>query len=617
MAQTNKPGINKILLRSFFLYLPILVISVVSLMLFMSVYIKVDMENISKAQKLILDLQKKKTGNSFNEIFADIQFLADTDTVNTYCSTFHVKKKEIEDLLYFFVKNKHVYDQIRILEPNGMEAIRVNYNNGDPVYVPESELQDKSDRYYYQAAKDLPPNTVYISPLDLNIENGQIELPEKPVIRFVLPMRDHKDEITGYLALNYNATGLLEGIKDHESISVGLIMLLNKESQWIISNNSAQEMAFVKGDKRGFADSNPKVWEQMYLQDQGKLSDESGIYFYTTLRPVPTLASEASNTIDLSLSSELKFKPAGYEWKLVTYIPQYFLESRYNQVSSFSYSIFILINIAFFIASFSISYIRTNAKYKDAVYKNMLEEYVEELKRRRSELQEQVTETQELVHILCHDLLNPIGSATGMLEIYYEEPEEEYREIVDESLVQATNIIKMVRTMRALDSGKKALELKPVNLRNALNISVRTLQARFKDKDISLNISVDENLNVMADSASLINSVISNLLTNALKFSYSGSSIDISSERNGINVVMTVRDYGKGMPKSIADNLFDPVKPTSRHGTEGESGTGFGMPLVHKFMTVYGGSIEVKSVEESPDTEIHGTSMILTFISAD
>jgi signal transduction histidine kinase len=128
---------------------------------------------------------------------------------------------------------------------------------------------------------------------------------------------------------------------------------------------------------------------------------------------------------------------------------------------------------------------------------------------------------------------------------------------------------------------------------------------------------VDESLNVMADPASLINSVINNLLTNALKFSYSGSSIDVSAEKHGDKVIMTVRDYGKGMPDIIAENIFNPVKPTSRHGTDGETGTGFGLPLVYKFVNVYGGTIRVESVEQKDDSVNHGTAMILTFNSAD
>ena len=617
MPKIKKPGINKILLKTLLLYSPFLIISVITLLFFLSIYIKIDMQNIADSQKLILDLQKTKTGNSFTEIFSDIKFLADTNIVRNYCSKTNERTDELKEILYLFIKNKRVYDQIRILDADGMEAIRINYNKGVPFFVPDEQLQDKSDRYYFKHAQNLSPNNVYISQMDLNKEYGHIETPEKPMIRFVLPVTNSNKKTTSFLVFNYYAKYLLDNIRNHEAISHGLIMLLNNKSQWLISNNKDQEMAFVRGDKKGFKDKYPAIWEKMYLTEHGSLSNEDGHFYYTTLRPVPTLASENSKTIDLSLSTELNYKPASYEWKLITFVPQYYLQKRYDQISNFTYMVFMFVNICFFIASFAITYIRLNSLYKDAVYKNMLEEYVEELKRKRGELQNQVTETQELVHILCHDLANPITSAKSMLEIYYDEPEQEYREIVDESLEQAVDIIILVRTMRAIESGKKTIALEPVNLHDAITKSKMLLDKQFRDKNIELKIDVDKSYNVMADSASLINSVISNLLTNAVKFSYSGTSIDISAVKEGNQVIMTVQDYGKGMPANIIENIFNPIKRTNRYGTDGETGTGFGMPLVYKFVHVYGGSIRVESIEQKDDADKHGTAMILTFNSAD
>jgi len=617
MTDINKPGVNKIILRSLFLFMPFFLASVITLLFFLSIYIRIDMDNINKSQQLILELQNKKTGNSFNEIFADIQFLADTDVLKNYCTNSHRNKHEPEDLLFYFVKNKRVYDQVKILDINGKEAIRVNYNNGDPIYVSEENLQDKSHSYYYQKATQLPDNTVFISELDLNYENGVPETPDKPVIRFVLPMKNNLGVTSSYLVFNYNANNLIDGIRDHESISYGLIMLLNKQSQWIISNERKDEMAFSKGDERGFKDIYPDIWQKMYLSEKGKLTSEAGIFYYTTLRPVPTLASENSETIDLSLSAELKYMPTSYEWKLVTYVPQNFLTSRYAKVSNFAYVIFGFVNIAFVIACIIIATIRLNSKYRDAVYKNMLEEYVEELKRKRSEMQTQVMETQELVHILCHDLVNPIGCVMGMMDLYHEDNSDEYKELIDDSLEQAISIINMVRTMRALDSGKKEMDIVSVNLAKSVETSTRILGHRFKDKNITANVAVGKNINVMADPTSLINSVINNLLTNALKFSPSGSTIDISASVKGDKVEVIINDHGEGMPESIAENLFNPIKPTTRPGTEGESGTGFGMPLVYKFITVYGGEIRVDSTEKTDSSTDHGTSIILTFRNAD
>ena len=67
----------------------------------------------------------------------------------------------------------------------------------------------------------------------------------------------------------------------------------------------------------------------------------------------------------------------------------------------------------------------------------------------------------------------------------------------------------------------------------------------------------------------------------------------------------------KGIPENILKHIFDMTQATSRPGTMGEPGTGFGMPLVKRFVNAYDGSIEVKSIDEKIDLEGHGSTVIL------
>ncbi len=72
-----------------------------------------------------------------------------------------------------------------------------------------------------------------------------------------------------------------------------------------------------------------------------------------------------------------------------------------------------------------------------------------------------------------------------------------------------------------------------------------------------------------------------------------------------------MRDFGIGIPADLLDDLFDISKATSRSGTGGESGTSFGMPLMKKFVTAYGGRIQVESSTEESGSSEHGTEVIL------
>ncbi len=75
------------------------------------------------------------------------------------------------------MQNKQTIRPDQLLDNDGMEILRVNYNNGKPEAVPQDKLQNKASRYYFTESQKLGPNEIYVSPFDLNIENGKIEQP--------------------------------------------------------------------------------------------------------------------------------------------------------------------------------------------------------------------------------------------------------------------------------------------------------------------------------------------------------------------------------------------------------------------------------------------------------
>ncbi len=117
---------------------------------------------------------------------------------------------------------------------------------------------------------------------------------------------------------------------------------------------------------------------------------------------------------------------------------------------------------------------------------------------------------------------------------------------------------------------------------------------------------------VLEVKTSFINSVILNILTNAIKFSPGGSTVNIFGEKSGSSILLRVCDRGIGMPENILQKIFSLGHATSRPGTDKEEGTGFGMPLVKKFIDIYGGSIVVESVEGSRDQDNSGTTVTIS-----
>lgn len=236
-----------------------------------------------------------------------------------------------------------------------------------------------------------------------------------------------------------------------------------------------------------------------------------------------------------------------------------------------------------------------------------------DLKKKEKELVKINNERKELIHILCHDLANPINNISVLLQLTSEDPSlfESQKENINHSVLQGTKIINMVRRMITLD--EKTVVLEKVNLKCALEKSLLTLDSLIKNKKLRVIIDVDPLINIHSEETSLVNSVFNNLLTNAIKYSYRGSEIQIEINDGKDFAGVVIKDFGIGMPRDLTKSIFDSAKVKSRPGTEGEKGTGYGMPLVKKFIESYGGSISLKSREKAGDNSGHGTEVYLNF----
>jgi len=227
-------------------------------------------------------------------------------------------------------------------------------------------------------------------------------------------------------------------------------------------------------------------------------------------------------------------------------------------------------------------------------------------------------ERKELLHIMCHDLANPVSAIISTLE--FVKPNKmlspEAHRLMSSAAQHSLDIIEQVRHMRALEEHKMVVERH--HLLSAVQQSVAMLQQSIQEKHLQLEIAVEDTLAVQVEPVSFVNSVLNNLLTNAIKFSYSGSEIRVAAQQYGEDKVdLIIQDNGMGIPAQTLDGLFDWRKTKSRPGTSGETGTGFGMPMVKKFVQAYGGQIEIISSDVNDDPNTHGTTVILHLLGYD
>ncbi len=240
-----------------------------------------------------------------------------------------------------------------------------------------------------------------------------------------------------------------------------------------------------------------------------------------------------------------------------------------------------------------------------------------ELKLTADNLRKSNESRKSLLHVMCHDLVNPLSFIKGILELSQHDPSILTRMLpkMEITVNNGIEIIELVRKMRALEEAKLLLDLDVTDFKHVLNHSSIMLDQKFTGKNIQLELNIADNLSVYVEKISFINSVLNNILTNAIKFSYPDSKIIINAKREGSYSVITIRDFGIGMPERLINDVFDISKATSRQGTNGEPGTGFGMPLLKKFVTAYGGTVEISSKEKSENSDDHGTEIKLTLRS--
>ncbi|MEM7182486.1 MAG: HAMP domain-containing sensor histidine kinase [Spirochaetota bacterium] len=221
----------------------------------------------------------------------------------------------------------------------------------------------------------------------------------------------------------------------------------------------------------------------------------------------------------------------------------------------------------------------------------------------------------KLISILCHDIANPvhnIQSATSD-DLKDELDKKELLEIIKISANAASDIIESVREHRSIIDGKKAFTFTKVNLKALVEQSLKILNFTIVRKQMRFDLDIPKDIYLQTDPVILQNNVINNLITNSVKFSSTNATVRIKAYQENTTIIIQVRDFGIGIPKTILKSIFDISKATTRPGTEGESGTGYGMPLVYSSVQKLGGKIDIESWVADEKTQQTGTQVTLYF----
>ena len=238
--------------------------------------------------------------------------------------------------------------------------------------------------------------------------------------------------------------------------------------------------------------------------------------------------------------------------------------------------------------------------------------------RHRKEIQDiEIAGMERMIRVMCHDLSNPvatIGMTTDMIELSQRVGSPVDLKATTSRLRSAFNALKeqidAARNVELLRSQGGDLALEPVDICAAFDEAERMVQDKFSRKQVACRkADRPESAIVLAEPRMLRLSVIANALSNAMKFSSSGGTIDVSLRREGDTMVLRIRDHGLGIPSEMREAFERSGRIQSRPGTMNEEGTGFGLMLMRDFTKAMRGEFRLHSrtAEESPAD--HGTTV--------
>jgi PAS domain S-box-containing protein len=224
----------------------------------------------------------------------------------------------------------------------------------------------------------------------------------------------------------------------------------------------------------------------------------------------------------------------------------------------------------------------------------------EELEQRMEELKTIDRRKDDFLATLAHELRNPLApirNAAAILQrMHVADPQLQWcRDIIDQQVSQISRLLDDLLDLSRITRDRLELRKERVELARVVQEAVDISRPLIEQFDHDLTISIpSEPVHVFADDVRLTQ-VLSNLLNNAAKYTDQGGKIWLTVERQGINLIVTVKDNGIGIPADKLNEVFEMFSQLQRSLEQTRQGLGVGLTLVKRLVEMHGGSIEVSS----------------------
>ncbi len=222
-------------------------------------------------------------------INSDVRYLAHLSSLHEYLDAaagddvmlMERWRRQVEQDFLIFSSAHSTYYQVRYLDERGQEVARVDTRGGHTFIVPAEKLQDKSDRYYFIEGARQAPGNIYISPLDLNREHGDLERPLHPVIRYVTPVYTHS-VFRGVVVVNVEGNALLKFVQSSRG-GESVLAMSDQDGYYLAHPNPVKrwggpsDLATGESVKKDY----PGVSQAVLSGQSGDVVADNEVFIYT------------------------------------------------------------------------------------------------------------------------------------------------------------------------------------------------------------------------------------------------------------------------------------------------------------------------------------------------
>ena len=180
------------------------------------------------------------------------------------------------------------YLQVRWIDQAGQERLRLEPAPDRPngyLRIRDIQLQNKSERYYFHATQALSgSDKLFLSPMDLNVEQGSIEQPIRPTLRMSIPLQD-RGESRGIIIINIDMRKYLSDLQQVLQSEADRMQMINPQGYWLQHPDNELEWGFQLAHGQAFKKQYPDIWQRMHSFDQNQWVQDQQLWSWAQVYP--------------------------------------------------------------------------------------------------------------------------------------------------------------------------------------------------------------------------------------------------------------------------------------------------------------------------------------------